>query len=52
MGWTWEVLAWANLGDGYRDYPQYQGNSLIAALRAAWSAKRNGIGCITVKWRG
>ncbi|GAC70815.1 hypothetical protein [Gordonia soli] len=52
MGWKWEVLAWANLGDGYRDYVQYEGNSIIGALRAAWDAKRNGVGCIRLVWRG
>ncbi|ANA85742.1 hypothetical protein SEA_AXYM_37 [Gordonia phage Axym] len=52
MGYRWEVLAWVNLGDGYRDHVQYQGQSLIGALRAYWEARRNGVGCIRVVWRG
>ncbi|QOP65295.1 hypothetical protein SEA_BURNSEY_37 [Gordonia phage Burnsey] len=52
MGYRWEVLAWVNLGEGYRDYVQYQGQSLIGALRAYWEARRNGVGCIRVVWRG
>ena len=57
MGYRWEVLAWVNLGDGYRYHVQYQGQSLIGALRAYWEARRNsvgcnGVGCIRVVWRG
>ncbi len=52
MGFRWEVLAWADLGDeDPRDFVQYQGDSFIAAVRAALAAWRGGIGCITVRWQ-
>lgn len=53
MGSRWEVLAWADIGEDedYRDFVQYEGDSFFQAMRAAFHARRGGIGCITVKWR-
>ncbi|AMS03964.1 hypothetical protein BJD58_gp64 [Gordonia phage UmaThurman] len=52
MGSRWEVLAWADLGDeDPRDFVQYEGNSFVDVIRTVLAARRNGIGCITVKWR-
>jgi hypothetical protein len=51
MGFEWEVLAWANQGNGYQDFTQYEGNSLWAAIKVMRHVRRSGIGCITLKWR-
>ena len=51
MGYKWEVLVWADIGSGYQDYQQYAGGSLLQALRAVREARKNGIGCVTLKWR-
>jgi hypothetical protein len=51
-GWKWEVELWAEIGpEGYRWHMQYQGDSLIAAMRTAREARRNGIGCVRLQWR-
>lgn len=52
MGWTWEVLVWENHGQGYESYTDYQGESLLAALGYWRRAKKRGVGCITIVWRG
>lgn len=52
MGYRWEVLAWMDTPDeGFHDIVQYQGQSLIVAIRAAWEAKRLGAGCVKIHWR-
>ncbi|AUV60745.1 hypothetical protein SEA_TROJE_39 [Gordonia phage Troje] len=52
MGYKWEVIAWVNPGDGYRDSVVYEGQSLVGVLKAYWKARRDGVGCIRVVWRG
>ena len=51
MGWTWEVTVWQDIGQGYKDYQQYAGQSLWEAIKYMRDAKKNGIGCIRLTWR-
>ncbi|MFR9767081.1 hypothetical protein [Nocardia sp. SC052] len=51
MGCKWEVLVWTNIGEGYRHYTRHQGQSLCRAIWEMLRARREGIGCIALKWR-
>ena len=53
MGSTWTVTAWVkddNVRGGYVWMHVYNGESVIAAVRAARRAKRT-TGCVQVEWR-
>jgi len=52
MGNTWKVYGWQNVAGDYEYVLRYAGENWIAAIRAAWKAKREGCGCVKIEWRG
>ena len=51
MGWKYEVIAWVCNDGNCFDSIEYRGPSLLAAIVAAWRAKRKSK-CIKFVWRG
>lgn len=50
MGWRYEVHAWVRRDGQYAYEAVYQGQSLLAAIRAMVKAKRTA-GCVRLEWR-
>lgn len=52
MGNKYEVLAWTETAPNqWRNVPKYSGEWLVAAMLVAIKLKRQGCGCVSLKWR-
>ena len=51
MGWTWEVNVLEDVGQGFKQYQDYAGESLIQAIKSMRRARKRGVRCLVLTWR-